>query len=258
MSKRTTFRTVTPLPASITRDIALSFLHDHQEMIDLNPLVVERHPISPPPHAEPEEQACTWYSITDKIAYVPGVVSSKVTYTGAFHDLPDGLQTHCHAPMGLELRSRWSVGGNLPGEPRAPIELGLGAPETGLYLREDVEMRCNIMMTGFVKKTIKRGHGKLVDRLAVRAVLLAKARAGQSPDSPSGQLVLSNSSTQSIRRRPTPHDLATSELESDVPVEVEGNKYAPQRLGAPTQSQSPPRTQPAPVPPQNRYVQELE
>lgn len=96
-------------------------------------------------------------------------MSGQVTYTCAFHDLPDGLQTHCYAPMGLELRDRWSLGGSLPGEPKEPVELGIGAPASGLYLREDVDMQCNFLMASFVKKTLKKSHGSLVQRMAEKA-----------------------------------------------------------------------------------------
>jgi hypothetical protein len=102
MSKRTTFTTISPLPHGISRETVIEFLHDYTEMIDLNPLVRERHQIRPPPHASPEEFHCTWYSLTDKISYLPGgLVKGDVTYTCAFHDLPNGLQTHCYAPAGL-------------------------------------------------------------------------------------------------------------------------------------------------------------
>jgi len=61
----------------------------------------------------------------------------------------------------------------MPGEPRETVELGLSnAPREGLYVREDVDMRCNIVMTGFVKKTLKRAHLVLVDRLVMKADLL--------------------------------------------------------------------------------------
>ncbi|KJK80465.1 hypothetical protein H634G_04704 [Metarhizium anisopliae BRIP 53293] len=162
MSKRTVFTTVTPLPLGLTRDAAVAFLHDHLQMIDLNPLIKDRHRIPPPRHAPDEELGCVWYSLTDKVSYLPGgLASSDVTYTAAFHDLPRGIQTHCYAPMGVETRSKWSIGGSMPGEPLEPMELGLGAPTTGLYLREDVDLRCNIFMASFVKKTIKKSHSTL-------------------------------------------------------------------------------------------------
>ncbi|KAL0944406.1 uncharacterized protein CTRU02_202293 [Colletotrichum truncatum] len=166
MSKRTTFTTISPLPAGISREAVLDFLHNHLEMIDLNPLIKERHIIKPPAHAPPEEHSCVWYSLTDEISYLPGgLATSDVSYTCAFHDLPTGLQTHCYAPMGLEIRDKWTVAGSLPGEPIEPVELGIGAPLTGLYLREDVDMRCNVFTTSFVKKTLKKSHGQLVERI---------------------------------------------------------------------------------------------
>ncbi|MCJ1395013.1 hypothetical protein MMC18_007894 [Xylographa bjoerkii] len=173
MSKRSLFTTVTPIPPGITRECIMSFLYTHTEMIDLNPLVTERHPTRAPPHASPEEAHCQWYSITDKVQYIPGgVASGKVTYTGCFHNLPTGIQTHCFAPMGLNIKSKWSLGGNLPGEPKVVQELGVGIPKEGLWLREDVDMKCNLLMIGFVKKVFRKAHLTLVDRLVEKAHIL--------------------------------------------------------------------------------------
>ena len=170
MSKKSHFTTVTPLPAGIGRETVLETLHSHVEMIDLNPLVVERHPIKPPSGATAEEFHCQWYSVTDKVNYLPGgLYSGSVTFNVCFHDLPDGLQSHIYAPMGLNMRGRWTLGGSLPGEPRQAVEIGLGVPKTGLWLREDVEMKVNVVMGGFVKKTTKKAHATLVQRLMEKA-----------------------------------------------------------------------------------------
>ncbi|QPG94705.1 hypothetical protein C2857_006772 [Epichloe festucae Fl1] len=162
MPKRSLFTSITPLPLGLSREAAVAFLHDHIQMIDLNPLVRERHRIPPPPHSPEEELGCAWYSLTDKLA--SGHMT--ITYTCAFHDLARGLQTHCYAPMGVETRSKWSIGGSVPGEPSEPAELGLGAPPSGLYVREDVDLRCGIIMASFVKKTIRKSHAVLADRLS--------------------------------------------------------------------------------------------
>ncbi|TVY29523.1 hypothetical protein LHYA1_G001479 [Lachnellula hyalina] len=180
MSKRTVFTTLTPLPAGISRETVLETLHDHLEMIDLNPLVEERHLIKPPPKSTAEEYHCQWYSLTDRVSYLPGgLASGKVTYTACFHDLPVGLQTHVYAPMGLNIKNKWSLGGSLPGEAVAPVEMGVGAPLQGLWIREDVDMKCNIMMTSFVKKTLKKAHAALVDRLSIKAQIVDAALKNQ-------------------------------------------------------------------------------
>lgn len=129
-------------------------------------MVIERHPIKPPATASPEEYHCQWYQLTDRVQYLPGgLVQGKVTYNVCFHDLARGLQTHCFAPAGLDIKGKWTIGGSLPGEPKEPTELGIGLPKHGLYLREDVDMRCNVFMTSFVKKTLKKAHRTLVARL---------------------------------------------------------------------------------------------
>ena len=152
-------------------------------MIDLNPLVIERHPIKAPPNASHEEFHCQWYSLTDRVQYLPGgLIQGKVTYTACFHDLSMGLQTHVLAPMGLDIKNKWTLGGNLPGEPREAVELGLGVPKAGLWLREDVDMRCNMLMTSFVKKTLKKAHATLVGRLVEKSHIMESAAESRPGD----------------------------------------------------------------------------
>ncbi|KAM0344255.1 hypothetical protein ACHAPU_007781 [Fusarium lateritium] len=187
-------------------------------MIDLNPLIIERHQIPPPPHAPEDEKKCVWYSMTDRIDYLPGgLVSGQISYTAAFFNSPDGLQTHSYAPMGLDLRGRWTVGGIMPGERPQPTELGLGAPTTGLYLREDVDMRCNMLMVGFVKKTIKKSHGSLVEKLSEKASLKASRHSMQvlGPSSPGSLQAPTPTASQSSGVPPTrpvlPHPVGSDE-----------------------------------------------
>lgn len=94
--------------------------------------------------------------------------------------------------MGVDLREKWSVAGSEPGEDPEPMELGLGAPRTGLYIREDVIITCNMVMAGFIKKTIKKAHGVLIDAIASKA-------AGSNP-SPQ----LSESQTQERQQQALP------------------------------------------------------
>jgi hypothetical protein len=222
MSKRSIFTTVTPLPAGITRQTVMETLQSHVEMIDLNPLVEERHPIKPPAHATAEEYHCLWYSLTDRVQYLPGgLASGKVSYTCCFHDLDNGLQTHCYAPMGLNIRGKWTVGGSLPGEPVAPVELGANVPLHGLWLREDVDMRCNIMMTSFVKKTLKKSHSALVDRLVVKAQIadagLNKARLKEKLLSAHESITSQFSTSQMSTLQPSTSQPSTSQPSTSQP-----------------------------------------
>lgn len=175
MGKRVLFTTITPLPANIPRKLAVALLQNHKEMIELNPLVIEHHPIKAPKNAAADEFFAVWHEMTDRVQYVPGmgkIASSKVSYKGVFHDMPWGLQTHIYAPLGLDIRDKWQIRGNQPGEPREARELGDKAPLDGLYLREDVDMTCPRMMVGFVKKNLVGAHAVLVDRLLKKAELL--------------------------------------------------------------------------------------
>lgn len=139
-------------------------------MIELNPLVLRHSRCDPAEAAPKEEHVCHWYEMTDQINYLPGgMMKGEVTYKAAFHNLPHGLQTHVYAPAGLDLREKWTVCGNAPGEPRVPVEMGSELPREGLYIREDVDMRCNIFLTGFVKKNLNKSHKVVVDRIVEKA-----------------------------------------------------------------------------------------
>lgn len=137
LSRRTVYTIITPLPPSISRETVIAAFHDHGLMIELNPLVIKHFPVKPPRFALPDEYHANWYEIHDKVHYTPGgAVSGKVVYHAVCNDLPDGLQTHCYAAMGTDIRGKWLLRGNAPGEPPETPELGINAPSEGLYVRE--------------------------------------------------------------------------------------------------------------------------
>jgi len=175
MRKKVNYTQVTPIPSYIPRQLAIDLLHSHGEIITLNPLVLNFEPIKAPRDAPADEFYSTWYEIEERIQYIPGagsMGSGKIKFRGCFHDMPWGIQTHMYAPMKIDLRNKWRIAGNQPGEPREPTEMGIGAPNDGLYLREDVEIKCNFSMISFVKKEMKSSAKKMVDRLVKKAELL--------------------------------------------------------------------------------------
>lgn len=194
--KRTVFTTTTTLPATIPRGTVIDTLHNHQEMIELNPLVIRYSRCQPTPSAPDEERASdwTWYELTDRISFLPGkLFRGKISYKGSFRDLPRGLRTHIYAPTGVDIRATWSVGGNKEvGEEgqtssdATNMNDGLDGEGQGLYLREEVDLRCPFWSAGFVKRTMRRSHGVLVDRLIGKAGHGAEAQQQQQqqPASP--------------------------------------------------------------------------
>jgi hypothetical protein len=179
LRKKDTFTVITPIPGFIPRQLAIDILHSHSEVITLNPLVIEHHAIPAPHNAETDEYYSTWYEITERIQVVPGIGrmgSSIIKFNGCFHDMPWGLQTHIYAPMNVDLRNKYRIAGNQPGveAPEVP-EIGLralGVPADGLYLREDIEIKCNITVISFVKSQLKKAGGEMVKRIIKKAELL--------------------------------------------------------------------------------------
>jgi len=179
LRKKEIFTIITPIPGFIPRQLAIDILHAHSEVITLNPLVIDHKPIPAPRDAASDEYYSTWYEITERIQYVPGLGkmgSGKIAFNGCFHDMPWGLQTHIYAPMNIDLRNKYRIAGNQPGvEAPEATEIGLaelGAPSDGLYLREDIEIKCNITMVSFVKAQLKAAGKEMVSRIIKKAELL--------------------------------------------------------------------------------------
>ncbi|KAH7324248.1 hypothetical protein B0I35DRAFT_423789 [Stachybotrys elegans] len=178
LRKKEVYTVVTPIPSFIPRQLAIDILHSHSEVITLNPLVLEHKAIPAPQNAAADEYYSTWYEISERIQFVPGMGkmgSSRISFNGCFHDMPWGLQTHIYAPMGVDLRNRYRIAGNQPGEPPEVREIGLenlGAPADGLYLREDIEIKCNLTMVSFVKAQCKAASKEMVQRIIKKAELL--------------------------------------------------------------------------------------
>lgn len=179
LRKKEAYAIITPIPRFIPRQLALDILHSHSEVITLNPLVLDHKPIPAPRTAAADEYYSTWYEITERVQLIPGagrIGSSKITFNGCFHDMPWGLQTHIYAPFNIDLRNKYRVGGNQPGVEEPEVrEMGLealGAPKDGLYLREDIEIRCNISLVSFVKAQLKASSKEMVQRIIRKAELL--------------------------------------------------------------------------------------
>ncbi|KAI1110072.1 hypothetical protein F5Y14DRAFT_382497 [Nemania sp. NC0429] len=179
LRKKEAYTIITPIPSFIPRQLAIDILHSHGEVITLNPLVLGHKQIPAPRDAAADEYFSTWYEITERVQFVPGMGrfgSGKISFNACFHDLPWGLQTHVYAPLNIDMRSKYRIGGNQPGiEPPEAPEIGLaelGVPKDGLYLREDIEVRCNIAMVGTVKAQMKTASKEMVDRIIKKAELL--------------------------------------------------------------------------------------
>ena len=221
MPKRTLFTNITPLPPQVSREVAVAMLHNHDEMIELNPLVIEHHPIKTPRDAPADEFLdCVWQELTDKINY--GVAKGKVSYKACFHDTPNGLQTHIYAPLGLDIREKWSIGGSLPGEAPEARELGVETPRQGLYIREDGDMRCNRMLTSFVRKNLDNAHKVLVERILKKAELVEEHVQATSayPSSPG---------PQNTRFQPGSHMAKSALLHNDYQRPLSPQMLSPQQ-----------------------------
>ncbi|CAE7216879.1 hypothetical protein P3342_013084 [Pyrenophora teres f. teres] len=253
MRKKAQYVNITPIPSFIPRQLAIDFLHSHGEIIELNPLVTGHEAIKAPRDAPADEFYSTWYEISQRIQYIPGIGkigSGAIKFRGVFHDLPFGLQTHTYAPANVDLRNKWQVCGNQPGEPPEPRELGSNAPPEGLYIREDVEIKCNMTMLSFVKKEMKAAAKIMVERLVKKAELLDQGAIQALMEN--GRLKTVNPADRSERRTPN-----TSPQQPYTMPASPGHAYSPSLSQSHHSQQYAPPIPPKQLIGENNFVTEL-
>lgn len=236
MKKKSVYASITPIPGHIPRQLAIDMLHSHGEIIALNPLVIGYNPVKAPQNAPSDEFFSTWYEINERIQYVPGMGkmgAGKISFKGVFHDMPWGLQTHVYAPMGVDIRNKWQIRGNQPGEPPESRELGSGAPAEGLYLREDIEIKCNPAMVSFVKKELKAASKVMVDRLVKKAELIDSGALSALMED--GKLKTVNPADRTQSMHPNQYSPSTAYTPN--------NQFGPPSPGYPNQSAYPRQSQ---------------
>jgi hypothetical protein len=186
LRKTEAYTVITPIPGFIPRRLAIDILHSHSEIITLNPLVLSHKAIPTPANAAADEYQSTWYEITERLQVVPGigrVGSKQIVFNVCFQNTDWGTKSHAYAPLNIDMRIKYRVAGNQPGiePPAVNPESGGGAgggggrfhvPTDGLYLREDIEIRCNISLVSMVKSGLKAASKEMIHRFIHKAELL--------------------------------------------------------------------------------------
>ncbi|KAF2993727.1 hypothetical protein E8E14_002019 [Neopestalotiopsis sp. 37M] len=112
-----------PLPEGATLAIALQLLQSHDDLMDMGALTKERHPIDPPPEAQPEERhhAWLWYSITEQFRLPKDVGVGEFSSKVGFLNLPNGMISHVHSQLGIEVRDYWTIQKSQSESSREPL-----------------------------------------------------------------------------------------------------------------------------------------
>ena len=45
----------------------------------------------------------------------------------------------------------------------------MNVPSQGLYLMEETDLKCNFLMTSFIKKNLKKAHAQVVEKIIEKA-----------------------------------------------------------------------------------------
>lgn len=133
--------------------------------------------------------------------------------------------------MNIDMRNNWRICGNQPGEPPEVKELGIKAPAEGLYLREDIEIKCNVTMVSFVKSQMKSASKVMVDRMIKKAELLDAGVLQAMFDN--GRLKTVNPADRSstLNHTTSYHQSISPRMSYQSPFSPSGRPYSPNDIG---------------------------
>ncbi|KAH6680398.1 hypothetical protein B0J14DRAFT_578554 [Halenospora varia] len=180
LNTTTTVTSSTPLPSHITKAEVLSFLHNKEGMLALNPLI-KSHTLLPPtssttfyksvptnlkPSSESEIQALPVYAVVEAQAseeqggetwrggWAKRFIPEEITYEVSQQNTDVGMFSITHAPMGVHSVTTWTVKDGANGG----VELGIKG-----------EVSSNRMLMGFIRTTLQESYDKLAKDFAVAA-----------------------------------------------------------------------------------------
>ncbi|KAK1596731.1 uncharacterized protein LY79DRAFT_508920 [Colletotrichum navitas] len=155
---------VTPVPGCMSREDALSCLHDAENHIKSDPNLTYWNPRTPQvPPTVPEDvdaiAATEFYTVTDTVpthlpkALPKGMLEKKSVSEYEFTFTPDGSFVRIHCPLNVLMETRWRI---------------RNASGGGLELEEKVSAYCYRFLATLVKgeleKNWKEVHQKILTR----------------------------------------------------------------------------------------------
>ena len=162
-----------PIPTDIDPKAVISILHDHGFLITMSPIVTRyeeagREPSTVEFHSiagatNPGLSDKVHYDVWENIDVLPGGLwKHEISFKCAFENQPDGVVTWIQAPMGLTSQATY----------RVKEVAGEGAIRSGWILEESIDSSCNVLLKGFVEKTMvntrKESHARIMEKARER------------------------------------------------------------------------------------------
>lgn len=150
-------KVIDPVPADIEPKSVTSFLHDHDAVIGLSP-VVTRHEIQD----RNPESGWIKYEVSETVPMLPfGLWKRSHTFHCSFKDKQDGVTTFVEAAMGINSEANYTI--------RVSEHENEGP---GWVLDESIETTCNFLVKFIVQSNMlqvrKKMHQQLFDELRRR------------------------------------------------------------------------------------------
>lgn len=140
----------TAIPSTVTSESVIAFLHNHQAVIGLSPLVTSSERVATSTSSSQDE-----YNVHEEISVLPmGLYKKTISFKAIFEDRDTGVWSKVFAPLGFVSEALYTVE-RVADDHAADVVDGNGARiESEWVLEETITSSCNIIFKAFVDASL--------------------------------------------------------------------------------------------------------
>lgn len=152
----------TSIPSDVAPSSVVSFLHDHEALIGLSPLVTSHKRLA-------TEGSEIEYTVYEQIPVLPfGLWKTTISFKTAFKDQESGVWSKVHAPLGFVSEALYEVE-EVKDEHTPDIFDDKGKEiVSGWVLKETITSSCNFIFKSFVDASLVPTRRMMAKRLMAK------------------------------------------------------------------------------------------
>ncbi|RDW60536.1 hypothetical protein BP6252_11919 [Coleophoma cylindrospora] len=177
-----------PIPSTLTPTDIIAALHNHTNLVTLQPLVVSydevtsTHEYEPDPYFDPSSSPIRAYEIVESVIVIPGVGNwgrYPVKVICQFQNTEDGVKSRAVASAGVVLRATYHVHRSPSSSDDNEIR-GYLDNASEWTLTEEATVECSNWLMPFVKQSMEGAHKDICQHLLnkIHVQLTDKVRYG--------------------------------------------------------------------------------
>lgn len=154
----------TAVPSTVTSESVIAYLHNHQAIIGLSPLVTSSKRAATQRSGIQDE-----YNVHEEISVLPmGLYRKTISFKAIFEDRDTGVWSKVFAPLGFVSEALYTVE-RITAELAADVVDDIGARiESEWVLKETITSSCNIIFKAFVDASLVPTRRTMAQKLMAK------------------------------------------------------------------------------------------